>query len=141
MPTILDIVDFPNDKYKDPFDGESLIPSIENLKGHGKRAYAETVWAAYGMGARQALREENWKYIKYATSMSEEFFDLRKDPLEQNNLIDKMKHYAPRWLKELREQCNDLYREMPKGVVYREMPEAEKAAIKARLKRLGYITE
>lgn len=141
MPTILDIVDFPTDKYKDPFDGESLIPSIENLRGHGKRAYSETVWAAYGMGARQSLREENWKYIKYATSMCEEFFDLKKDPLEQNNKIDMMKHHAPRWLKQLREQCNDLYREMPKGVVYREMPEAEKAAIKARLKRLGYITE
>jgi arylsulfatase A-like enzyme len=141
VPTVLDVLGLPEDKIRDPFDGESVVPCLENLRGHGKRAYAETVWAVYGMGARQALREENWKYIKYASRMYEEFFDLKKDPLEQNNLIDRMKMHAPRWLQEMREQCNDAYRAMPKGVKYREMPEEEKKAIAERLRRLGYITE
>jgi len=141
VPTILDILDFPKDKIKDPFDGVSLVPSLENLRGHGKRAYAETVWAAYGMGARQALREENWKYIRYASRMYEEFFDLKKDPLEQNNLIDRLKMHAPRWLQEMREQVNDAYRELDYGVKRREMPEAEKKAVAERLRRLGYTTE
>ena len=141
VPTILDILDFPKEKIQDPFDGESLVPCIENLRGHGKRAYAETVWAAYGMGARQALREENWKYIRYASRMYEEFFDLKKDPLEQNNLIDRLKMHASRWLQEFREQVNDAYRALPKGVKYREMPEEEKKAVQERLRRLGYITE
>jgi arylsulfatase A-like enzyme len=138
VPTVLDILGFPKDKIKDPFDGESLVPSLENLKGHGKRAYSETVWAAYGMGARQSLREENWKYIRYASRMYEEFYDLKKDPKEQVNLIDSMKMHAPRWLQEMREQVNDAYRELDYGVKRREMPEGEKAAIAERLRRLGY---
>jgi hypothetical protein len=138
VPTVLDIVGFPQDKIRDPFDGESLVPSLENLRGHGKRAYSETVWASYGMGARQSLREENWKYIRYASRMYEEFFDLKKDPGEQNNLIDSMKMHAARWLQEMREIVNDNYRELDYGVKRREMPEGEKAAIAERLRRLGY---
>ncbi len=141
VPTILDILDFPKDKIRDPFDGESIVPCLENLRGHGKRAYSETVWSAYGMGARQSLREENWKYIRYSSRMYEEFFDLKKDPLEQNNMIDRMKMHAPRWLQEMREQVNDAYRELDYGVKRREMADDEKKAIAERLRRLGYTTE
>ena len=93
------------------------------------------------MGARQALREENWKYIRYSSKMYEEFFDLKKDPLEQNNLIDRMKMHAPRWLQELREHVNDNYRATDVGIKRREMPEDEKTAIAERLRRLGYTTD
>ncbi len=140
-PTVLDLLGFPMGKIDPPMDGESLVPSMKNLRGHGKRAYAETVWSAYGMGARQALREENWKYIRYASSMYEEFFDLKKDPREQNNLIDRLKYHAPKWLKTIREQCNDLYRAEPRGIQRREMPAEEKKAVQERLRRLGYVTE
>jgi hypothetical protein len=138
VPTVLDILEFPKDKIRDPFDGESVVPCLEALRGHGKMAYSETVWSAYGMGARQSLREENYKYIKYASRMYEEFYDLKKDPREQVNLIDSMKMHAPRWLQQLREICNDNYRELDYGVKRREMDEAEKKAIAERLKRLGY---
>ena len=140
-PTVLDALGFPEDEIKPAMDGESLIPCIEQLRGHGKRAYSETVWSAYGMGARQSLREENWKYIRYASKMYEEFFDLLKDPREQNNLIDRMKMHAPRWLQDLREEVNDMYRAEPLGIERREMPEEEKKAVAARLKALGYTTE
>jgi arylsulfatase A-like enzyme len=141
VPTILDILDFPKDKIRDPFDGESIVPCLENLRGHGKRAYSETVWAAYGMGARQSLREENWKYIRYASRMCEEFFDLRKDPAEQNNIVDRLKNHAPRWLQELREQVNDAYRALDFGVKRREMPDEDKKAVAQRLRKLGYTQE
>ncbi len=138
--TVLDILGVPRDKWPE-MDGTSLVPSIENMEGHGLRAYSEVVWSAYGMGSRQSLREENWKYIRYMSSMCEEFFDLRKDPAEQNNIIERLKNHAPRWLKELREECNEHYRSEPRGIQRREMPSEEKDAIKARLKALGYITE
>jgi arylsulfatase A-like enzyme len=138
--TVLDVLGVPKDKWPE-MDGESLVPCIENLKGHGHRTYCETVWAAYGMGARQALREDNFKYIRYTSRMYEEFFDLQKDPLEQNNLIDRLKFHAPRWLQELREECNAHYRAEPRGIERREMPAEEKEALKLRLKALGYITE
>jgi len=138
--TVLDILGVPKEEWPE-MDGESLVPCIENLKGHGHRTYLETVWAAYGMGARQALREDNFKYIRYTSRMYEEFFDLTKDPAEQNNLIEAMKAHAPRWLQELREECNDHYRSEPRGIERREMPKEEQEALKARLKALGYITE
>ncbi|MBC8456947.1 MAG: hypothetical protein H8D67_02995 [Deltaproteobacteria bacterium] len=138
--TVLDILGVSKDKWPE-MDGESLVPSIENLKGHGHRTYCETVWAAYGMGARQALRENSFKYIRYTSRMYEEFFDLQKDPAEQNNLIDAMKMHAPRWLQEMREECNAHYRAEPRGIERREMPEDEKKAIAERLKRLGYTTD
>ncbi|MBA7534437.1 hypothetical protein ES705_26683 [subsurface metagenome] len=122
-------------------DGESLVPCMRDLKGHGKRAYAETLWAPYGMGSRQMLRENNWKYIKYASSMTEEFYDLRKDPLEQVNLIEKLISHSPKWLQLLREQCNDNYREELKGVERPMMPKREKEEIRARLRQLGYLME
>jgi len=140
-PTTLDLAGVPKSKINPPMDGESLLPSIENLSGHGKRAYSETVWAVYGMGARQALREDNWKYIRYTSSMYEEFFDLQKDPREQINLIDRLKFHAPKWLKTLREECNDNYRAEPLGIERRGMPEEEKKAIEDRLRQLGYITD
>jgi len=141
VPTILDLIGFPKEEINPPMDGESLVPSMKNLRGHGKRAYAETVWSAYGMGARQMLREDNWKYIRYHSSMYEEFFDLKKDPKEQINLIDRLKFHAPKWLRQLREQLNDYLRAEPKGIVRPEMPEEEKKAIEERLRRLGYVTD
>lgn len=140
-PTVLDLVGIDKNQIEPPMDGISLVPSVNNLRGHGKRTYAETVWSAYGMGARQMLRENNWKYIRYLSSMYEEFFDLQKDPKEQVNLIDRLKYHAPKWLKELREQLNDNLREEPLGIVRAEMTEEEKKGIQERLRRLGYISE
>lgn len=137
--TVMDILGIPEDQ-RPEMDGVSVVPSIENLKGHEIRAYSEVVWSACGMGSRQSLREDNWKYIRYMTSMCEEFFDLQKDPKEQVNLVERLKNHAPRWLRGLREGCNDHYRAEPRGIQRREMPSEEKAAIKARLKELGYIT-
>lgn len=140
-PTVLDLVGVTSEQIRPEMDGESLVSCVEQLRGHGKRAYAETVWSAYGMGARQMLREDNWKYIRYLSSMHEEFFDLQKDPREQVNLMERLIHHAPKWLRELREQLNDNMRAEPKGIVRTEMPEEEKQAIQERLRRLGYVAE
>ena len=140
-PTVLDLVGFPKEDIIPAMNGESLVESMKNERGHGLRAYAETVWAQYGMGARQCLREENWKYIRYHSSMFEEFFDLQKDPREQINLMERLVHHAPKWLSLLREELNDNLRAEPKGIIRSEMPEDEKKAIEERLRRLGYVNE
>ena len=139
-PTVLDLVGIPKENIKPYMDGKSLVSSIKNLKGHGERAYAETVWSAYGMGARQMLRENNWKYIRYHSSMYEEFFDLKKDPGEQINLIDRLKYHAPKWFRSLREQLNDALRAEPKGIARSKMSDEDKKEIQERLRRLGYTT-
>lgn len=140
-PTVLDLAGIPKESIKPCMDGKSLVSSIKNMKGHGERAYAETVWSAYGMGARQMLRENNWKYIRYHSSMCEEFFDLKKDPREQINLIDRLKCHAPKWFRSLREELNDNLRAEPKGIQRPGMSDEDKKAIQERLRRLGYITE
>ncbi|MCK4791169.1 MAG: sulfatase-like hydrolase/transferase, partial [Desulfobacteraceae bacterium] len=140
-PTVLDLCGVPKSDINPAMDGISLAESVKNGRGHGKRAYSETVWSAYGMGSRQSLREENWKYIHYTSKGYEEFFDLQKDPLEQNNLIDRLRIHAPRWFKELREELHVNMIAEPKGIIRAEMPEEEKKAIEERLKRLGYVTE
>ncbi len=139
VPTIFDLIGFPEDAIKIPMDGESLVPCMKNLKGHGKRAYAETLWAPYGMGARQMLREDNWKYIRFLSAWQEEFYDLSKDPKEQINIVDKLIGHAPKFFQTLREQMNDNCREEPKGLVRPEIPEEEKKIIEARLRELGYL--
>ena len=140
-PTVLDLVGVDVGKIEPNMDGSSLVSSMKNLRGHGERAYAETVWSAYGMGARQMLREDNWKFIRYLSSMYEEFFDLQKDPKEQVNLIDRLKFHAPKWLGSLREQLNDYLRAEPKGITRAEMSQNEQKAISERLRRLGYIQD
>lgn len=140
-PTVLDLVGIPKEKIDPSMDGISLVASIENMKGHGVKAYSETVWSAYGMGARQMLRENSWKYIRYVSSMYEEFFDLQKDPKEQVNLIDRLKYHAPKWLKILREEMNDYLRAEAKGIYRAEMPEEEKKAVEDRLRKLGYLSQ
>lgn len=138
-PTILDLLGVSIDNIKPVMDGESLVPYMKKLIGHGKLAYAETVWSGYGMGSRQMLRENNWKYIRYLSSMTEEFFDLKKDPIEQNNLINRLRFHAPKWLKELREEVNELFRAEPKGIERPKMDIEEQKAIGKRLEALGYI--
>jgi len=141
VPTVLDLIGFPEDAIKVPFDGESLVPCIDQLEGHGKRAYAETLWAPYGMGARQMIRENNWKYIRFLSAMQEEFYDLHKDPLEQINIIDKLIGHAPKFLQQIREEANDYTRAEPKGLNRPEVPEHEKKEIEARLRELGYLRD
>ena len=45
-PTVLDLAGIPKEQIKPLMDGISLVPSMKNLRGHGERAYAETVWSA-----------------------------------------------------------------------------------------------
>lgn len=138
-PTILDIVGYPTESMD--FDGKSLVPTIEEGRAEGRRAYIETVWSDYGMGARQAIREENWKYIRYLSHMHEEFFLLDKDPKEQVNKIDVVKKFAPKFLKKLRNTCNRYFRAEPKNVDRPTVGDKEKKEIKNRLRALGYLND
>ena len=139
-PTVLDLVGLPKEKIIPQMDGESLVPSMKAGRGHGKRAYIEMLWSQYGMGARQAIREENFKYCRFNSSMQEEFYLLKFDPREQNNMFDRLEAHAPNWLQDLREECNSHLRELPRsrGGVGQQMPEEEKKAIESRLRQLGY---
>jgi GT2 family glycosyltransferase len=82
LPTLLDAA-----RIKKPqnIDGKSLLPLIE---GKEKKVREEAVLMetrAESIG----IRTDKYKYIKYKSSSSEEFYNLAEDPEERHNLMGK----------------------------------------------------
>jgi arylsulfatase A-like enzyme len=144
MPTVLDYVGIPIQNEWN-FDGLSLLPMIEKGKAEGLQAYSEDLYeyrSDYAdvepnllVGSLQAIRTDEAKLIRNLSSGREEFYDMLKDPGEQNNLIDQVKERDD--VVELRRILNS------KLLDSREMlypfSKDEEEAIKNRLRRLGYL--
>lgn len=64
------------------FDGQSLVPFLQNPSQKSERSVVTT----QGPG-NHAVRSQNWRYIRYADG-SEELYDHRVDPSEFKNLAD-----------------------------------------------------
>jgi arylsulfatase A-like enzyme len=86
FPTLCDVLGAPA-----PPDlaGESLRPLWE-----GRKTGRDSVFLPY-MQIQRAVRDERWKLIAYPKIGHLQLFDLRADPHEQVNLIDRPEH-APR---------------------------------------------
>ncbi|MEM8952633.1 MAG: sulfatase-like hydrolase/transferase [Verrucomicrobiota bacterium] len=69
-------------------DGKSLVPLLKNPDAQKNRVALTT----QGPG-NNAVRSQNWRYIKYADG-SEELYDHRSDPNEFTNLADDPKHQS-----------------------------------------------
>jgi hypothetical protein len=82
----------------------------------------------------QSIRTDDVKLIRNLTLGTEEFYDLRKDPQEKNNLvetIDKEQKIG------LRKKLNARLTSGVSGG--RAFSKTEKEQIDQRLRRLGYI--
>jgi arylsulfatase A-like enzyme/tetratricopeptide (TPR) repeat protein len=138
-PTILDILGIEG-KDGGSFQGESLYPF-----GQGKSpdfSYLESAmtYIIFGWGGSRGVRSTEWKYI---ASPQEELYDLREDPGEEDNLIDRMPQVADS-LREVMEeivtgidifQGEETGQEMSSGKGGRPgSPEIEE-----KLRALGYI--
>jgi arylsulfatase A-like enzyme len=132
VPTLLDLVGIPTQEYD--FDGSSLLPAIEKGEIKGGEVYSEDLFEARGEGALQSIRTDDVKLIRNLTLGTEEFYDLRNDPQEKNNLvgtIDQEKKIALRKKLNLR-----LISGVSGGAKFSK---TEKEQIDQRLRRLGYI--
>lgn len=138
VPTILDILEIPLDEYD--FDGTSLLPSIEKGRAEGSLAYAENLqeWEGEGNALTQSLRTSEFKFMRNLATGEEHYYDLKKDPGEQNNIIDEIKDARKVELLDLRRIMNDKILKGRSSNV--EFSEAEKKAIQVRLQRLGYTS-
>ena len=94
MPTILDYLKLEIDSKYSPMDGESLLPLFKGENLRENIAYSET---ANPLKEKQPPKEPNtfsvrtskWKFIHNQHNDSKELYDLKNDPNEFENLIEK----------------------------------------------------
>ena len=133
FPTIIELLDF-NINVK--MDGVSLKPILENNSMPELYAYIENTpdpATDDEFGSLIGLRTSNYKFIKSRNNSDKNklLFDLKNDPLEQNNiatenpnLVDKM------------EQLLSKYRGIKNSEIH---DDDETYKIKEELKKMGYI--
>jgi len=92
LPTILDILNIPQDPKYCKMDGESLL-SIINGKIESRIAFSQSGNPLNSAKPPKepnvyAVRTDEWKYIKNIHNSSEELYHLISDPAEEKNLIE-----------------------------------------------------
>ena len=71
-------------------DGTSLLPDIEKGGADGGRlAYSENLqeWETEENALRQSLRTDDFHFIRNLHDGTEEWYDIKKDPEERENLV------------------------------------------------------
>jgi len=110
MPTILDIAGIP---FETEHQGVSLLPLIKGRKGFEPSPFVYCEALAHGL-EKKGLRSENYKYIiipqnaqrpdfEFDSTLSfdkeRELYDLKEDPAEKTNIIDREKELSTTFLK------------------------------------------
>lgn len=88
MPTLADIV---GTKTPDNIDGISFLPTL--LGKSGQKIHESMYWEFHENNGRQAVREGDWKLVRYHVSIPEkittELYNLKTDPGEETNVAAK----------------------------------------------------
>jgi len=88
-PTVLDMVGItPTTGYQSQMQGESLMPFLRETGGASRDAFIETDYREY-THKRGIRTKDGWKFILTLESNRRELYNLKDDPGETNNLIDK----------------------------------------------------
>jgi len=132
-PTLLELTGISSDNFD--LDGKSLMMVTEKGRSEGRSIYSEDLFEARGKGALQSLRTDDYKFIRNLTLGTEEWYDLRKDPQEHENLIDTIDENK---IIDVRKKLNVFLREGP-GSKGKSFSKEEKEMINKRLRALGYI--
>jgi len=112
VPTIINYLgfdkDYDNTEY--PTHGRNLIESIKGKKEWTSKIVRVDNRFIFQSNIVTALRDDRYKYIMYEEENREEFFDIKKDPLENINLISKdtYKNILQKFRDEYQKQKNDI---------------------------------
>ena len=132
VPSLLDLLDI--ETHAMGFDGKSWLPHVRSGLAQGREAYSEDVFEPRGTGIVQSLRTDSAKFIRNLTQGTEEYYDLKADPEERANLLDRTDADI---LVPLRRKLNrHLLAGMPVSDTFSS---SEKDAIAKRLRALGYV--
>ncbi len=92
MPTILEILEIPEDTNYEKMQGESLIPFMNEESGE-RIAFSESAGIEEEPTNRdphiKCLRTKDWKLIYNIDTKKKELYDLLEDPEENNNLAEQ----------------------------------------------------
>ena len=133
FPTILDIIGIESEKQ---VDGRSLLPIINGKKLHDSYVYVESSpGAGKGKDKVIGIRSSNFKYFRDLNNTGRvlHLYDLKNDPLEENNIANKSKSMLKNLEEELLKIRSGSYEKYED-----ETSEEEVERIEKKLKRLGY---
>jgi arylsulfatase A-like enzyme len=138
LPTIESILDLPNKK--SDVHGRSLFPLFENKKMEEIPVYMESTTIHTGQQAPKpviGIRTSSYKYFRSLKNPNENchLYNLKADPTEENNLIEK----NPEKVNEMEKLLEKIRNE----TIFRTSPEKydddESIRVEEELKKLGYI--
>ena len=89
------IADLANVEIPNTWQGKSLMPLVSQEKKSIDRdtVLIEHIWDFESIAPSEGVRTNEWKYFRYVNDKTiEELYNLKKDPLEINNLIGKKKY-------------------------------------------------
>ncbi|HHU78784.1 MAG TPA: sulfatase-like hydrolase/transferase [Clostridiales bacterium] len=91
-PTLLDML---GKKVPEFFSGRSLLPLLRGGQAEDWRTEAVSTYNGqqFGLYTQRMIRNNDWKYIWNTTDI-DELYDLRKDPHELYNVIDREENQA-----------------------------------------------
>ncbi|MBI5118369.1 sulfatase [Candidatus Poribacteria bacterium] len=107
LPTVLDILGYPDDKIPLNFDGRSLRTFWENTgreKPAEVTAYSETLYSKLRSGGSPmySMIDGDMKLIYHAEAQyKNEMYDLARDPLEMNNIFTQQPKHAKKLIGEI----------------------------------------
>ena len=129
MPTLLEMLKIPVDE---KIQGISLLEYIEGRKKDDLPSYVETYCPreSYNWSELIGLIESEWKYIQ---APKEELYNLKRDPAEEKNLMDKEKKVVSEMKGKLKSMIKDYSSEIEAGKRKLTLEEQEK------LSSLGYL--
>ncbi len=143
VPTILDLLKIkPEDYFDHELDGVSLLPIIERGRAENLVAYIEDLTEIRVYGAQQAMRTDEYKYMRNLRDMEEEFYRLYRDPEERCNVFDITgTEKLTKWERNL----IDGWRKEMNYKLWLTVGSSEelrgKEGMEERLRALGYISE
>jgi arylsulfatase A-like enzyme len=121
-PTFLD---FAQAKVPGAIDGQSLKPLLQDPQSPWRKDFFyDHHYHVGGKIARtEGVRNQNWAYMTYydVKPRVEELYDIRKDPLQENNLANDPT--AQPQLEELRARYQQYLSQLPPSVLPNKVPE------------------
>jgi arylsulfatase A-like enzyme len=130
LPSLLSLL---NIKENTRFQGRDITPILDKKAINASPLFAEASLNAVFTIKFKSVILDDWKYINDLLNNSEELYNLKENPAENNNLASK----NPDQLTKMRDMMNKFIQSTVTGLKRKLIPLDKKS--KKQLKSLGYI--